>query len=83
MPRLGHDRRRSSARMISAHNLRNDRLNASGLMIRGSTFYARWMIPRPLQRILGKSYFVKSLRTKSSSEARRLIRAAGWEYENC
>ncbi|MGN6366623.1 DUF6538 domain-containing protein [Asticcacaulis taihuensis] len=81
MPRLGHDRRRSSARMVLAHNLQNDRLNASGLMIRGSTFYARWMIPRPLQAILGRSHFVKSLRTKNAHDARRLIRAAGWEYE--
>ena len=67
--------------MVSAYNLQNDRLNAVGLMIRGSTFYARWMIPRPLQPILGKSHFVKSLRTKNAHDAKRLIRAAGWEYE--
>lgn len=50
-------------------------------MIRGSTFYARWMIPRPLQGVVGKSHFLKSLRTKSFTEARRLLKAAGWEFE--
>lgn len=43
---------------------------------RGSTYYFRAMIPKPLQAHFGKKEIVYSLRTKDRQEASRLVRQA-------
>ena len=51
------------------------RRQSSGLIVRGSTYYLRLRVPRPLITIVGKTHVVKSLRTGYRAEAIRKARA--------
>ncbi|MFP1131563.1 DUF6538 domain-containing protein [Asticcacaulis sp. W401b] len=41
----------------------------SGLIVRGRMLYVKWRVPKDLQEIVGKTHFVRSLRTGRLSEA--------------
>jgi hypothetical protein len=53
----------------------------SGLIVRGRIFYVRWMIPRKLQPVLGKTHFVRSLKTGRRDEAVRQARIVSGDFE--
>ena len=53
----------------------------SGLIVRGQSFYVRWKVPTRLQSIIGKTHFVRSLRTGRLSEALRQARLVGGDFE--
>jgi hypothetical protein len=53
-----------------------------GLIVRGRSFYVRWKVPKRFQPTIGKTHFVKSLRTGLLSEAVRKARLFGAEFEH-
>ena len=67
----------ASKRMVGARSLRGQR----GFIVRGRTIYVKWSIPRPLQAIVGKTHFVRSLGTGRVDEAVRQARVVGVEFE--
>jgi len=58
---------------------------SSGLIVRGSTYYLRLRVPRPLAGMIGKTHVMKSLGTGYRAEAIRKARivAASLEAEWC
>ncbi|MFP1131561.1 DUF6538 domain-containing protein [Asticcacaulis sp. W401b] len=54
----------------------------SGLIVRGRMLYVKWRVPKDLQEIVGKTHFVRSLRTGRLSEAARRLRAMAYEFES-
>ncbi|MFK4059362.1 DUF6538 domain-containing protein [Brevundimonas sp. NPDC046655] len=59
------------------------RRQSSGLIVRGSTYYLRLRVPRPLAGIIGKTHVMKSLGTGYRADAVRKARivAAAFEQE--
>jgi hypothetical protein len=52
----------------------------SGLIVRGQMFYVKWKVPKALQKIVGKTHFVRSLRTGRLNEAVRMNGSYGKEF---
>ena len=50
-------------------SLHSGRRQSSGLIVRGSTYYLRLRVPRPLAGIIGKTHVMKSLGTGYRAEA--------------
>lgn len=44
-----------------------------GLIVRGQSFYVKWKVPKRLQPIVGKTHFVRSLRTGRWDDAVRMV----------
>ena len=53
----------------SPRSLHSGRRQSSGLIVRGSTYYLRLRVPRPLAGIIGKTHVMKSLGTGYRAEA--------------
>ena len=52
-----------------------------GLILRGTTFYLRLRVPRHLSSVIGRTHFMRSLSTRSRSEASRLARLVAGDFE--
>ena len=57
------------------------RRQSSGLIVRGSTYYLRLRVPRPLAGVIGKTHVVKSLGTGYRAEAIRKARMVAAAFE--
>ncbi|HWU50143.1 MAG TPA: DUF6538 domain-containing protein [Asticcacaulis sp.] len=53
-----------------------------GLIVRGRSFYVKWKVPKHLQAQVGKTHFVRSLKTGRLAEAVRLARVVSVDFEN-
>jgi len=67
--------------MVSSERRRDDLSRRVGLIIRGRSFYVRLKVPKRLQPIVGKTHFVRSLKTGLVNEAVRQSRVMG-EHSN-
>lgn len=61
------------SRMVDIDRPGNDRRASSaqkhGMFVRGRSFYVRWRVPSRLQPIVGKTHFVRSLKTGRWADA--------------
>ena len=66
---------------LSPRSSDNGRQQSSGLIVRGSTYYLRLRVPRPLAGVIGKTHVVKSLGTGYRAEAVRKARIVAASLE--
>ncbi len=53
-----------------------------GMTVKGRTIYVRWKIPARFQSIIGRTHFVRSLKTGRWADAARMARIVSIEFEN-
>ncbi len=78
-------RRRPPHTASNAHNkngLSSSLRNKHGMFAKGRSLYVRWKIPKRFQSIIGRTHFVRSLKTGTWADAVRMVRIVGIEFEN-